>query len=651
MKLFEQLEALSAEKQNNYWLGSAFWKQAQIFGDEGNQAASIRLFEKSLEAFGRDSDFAGTANHLLLLHNLFMNYENRGQRGESLRIHQSMEPATRLNLVRTSRLPADTPLFDLNDGQLLHVQNMAFIGILYATEIQIRFESGDDAGALELAQRIDRRLAGTTRKREVAILADILQNLAGLHLAAGDTAGAEQTLLRLIDLEKITRAGTYDEILGARGELAWLRCQQGMDPEPLLADVQATVQEARERRWASIRLGNSAKAARILAHSGDFLEARRIIDATVYEARPLDEPRLLADLLLTRAELQLDAGALDGVESDLFEALKWYRQRGGLRSETAAHVLYVRYLRAAGRTAEAHAALARAEARLNRFPNARQRAALSREALALTDWFPVGGERRATSDLQPVELTTLVAGDWSAKGRFTLTNPGDATIRGMLAVEGVALETTWDEARLEWQVRIRPDGTLTRARQAIVLQPLDQATIVLTADAVLARDGRVQLTWRGEADTQSAWWRFSQAAIDSDLAVIDANLAVENPFYSVPLHHYIVRQYLHASPSQNIRVITSAPCRVELIDPNSGRVLAIDATGDGDFRGPGDVIFADGNLDGFPDLRFEKSQRVGALEIQLYPLDKYDQVDVRLELQKKDGTWALKSTDRLVGRK
>ncbi|HEY9250297.1 MAG TPA: hypothetical protein VIO38_14245 [Rariglobus sp.] len=80
------------------------------------------------------------------------------------------------------------------------------------------------------------------------------------------------------------------------------------------------------------------------------------------------------------------------------------------------------------------------------------------------------------------------------------------------------------------------------------------------------------------------------------------------------------------------------------------RVLAIDASGDGDFRGVGDVLFSDLTLDGLPDLRFVKGQKIAPLEIQVYPISTYTEVGVRLELQNPDGTWTLKSTDRLLGK-
>lgn len=673
LRLYKELEAISLRKENNYWLGTAYWKQAQVLSGDGNQAGSIELFEKSLVAFSRDADFAGTANHVMLLHNLFSNYENRGQRGESLRIHQALIVATGINLNRSSNLPVDTPLFELSDDALRNVKNMAFIGFLYSTEILLRFEAGNDADALALAQKIDRRFVGTQHPREITVYAEVLETLAKIHLAAGRLPEAEAVLRRMLPLTEVPKTEAAGPVFRARCELALLRCRLGDEPGPWISLTREAIAETRKRLWAANALSGAGKLARMLTLVGEREESLLTLNAAIAETRTLDEPRLLAELLLTRAELQLDAGVTSGVEADLFETLKWYRQQGGLRSETSALVQYARLLRLTDNAIDAHQALARAKARLLCFPEARQAAyvrpplptptrTLPSPASTQTVPPPVAPvasppavahsrprDAASIADLQPVELTTRIANQWSAKGRFMLTNPGKSIVEGSMKASGVGLTATWNESLLRWEIHSRP-GEENQVEQRISLKPFDQALVVLTVDADIARSGRIQLSWRDEGDELSAWWSFSQDKTPSDLAVIGANLALENPFYSVPLHHYIVRGNADGGTSQNLRVITTARCRVEVVDAATGRVLAVDATGDGDFRGVGDVIFADGNLDGSPDVRFDKNQRVAEVEIQVYPLSRQEEIGVNLELQQRDGTWKLSSTDRLIGK-
>jgi tetratricopeptide (TPR) repeat protein len=647
---FKELEALARSKNNTYWWSSGLWKQAQVFSDEGNLSESVRLFENALEVGLRDADYAGTANHLILLRNLFGCYERGGRRGESLRIHRAMIPAAGLNLARSSKLPADTPLLELSVDELRPIKTLAFIGGLYVAEMALRFESGDDDGALSLAERMDRRLAGTTHPREATLYAAVLRNLVNIHLAADRVAEAEQTLLRLIDLGRVPGSEAGGDILAARIDLALLRAGRGAETAPLFAEVRTALDGLANYRKTAEWLSGRGKLSRLHALGGDFSEAKKVIDGAIVEARALDEPRLLADLLITRVDLQLNAGRTDGVRADLYDALSWYRRQGVLRAEAAAGVHYARFLRLSGQPAEASAALARVEASIRRFPDAVLRALLQAEQAALSGPTDVPA-MIASSDLQPVELRTHVTPSSPARGRFTVTNPGGVPVTGLLEAEGAALAASWDAVRLEWRLRAGETGGPARARQRVTLKPLDQATIILTSDAPSAIGGKVRITWRGEAAMQTAWWYFATGESVSDTTVIDANLALENPFYSVPLHHHIVRTGADSPLSQNIRVVTDRPCRVELVAAETGRVLAVDATGDGGFSGAGDVIFRDDDLDGMPDLRFAADRPVATLEIQLYPLGSYEEVGARLELRGRDGVWTTGAADRLLGKR
>jgi hypothetical protein len=367
---------------------------------------------------------------------------------------------------------------------------------------------------------------------------------------------------------------------------------------------------------------------------------------------------------------------------------------GGLRNETNAYLQYARFLRLNGQASDAARMLAEAEARLKRFPTAWQRTVMERETAALAiNLPPISGSdasdvlsndvfasrnvtigpsprqrvrspvvvvnpaqpvkrTRATnqSDLQPIELTTRVAGNWSARGRFTLTNPGDVPVSGILTVRGATLDATWDAAQLQWNVIRRKTGGTHEVRQLVVLQPMDQATLMLTAEAAPDATGNVQFTWECEGKPQTAWWRYTHGGSVPDIAVVDANLALENPFYCVPLHHFVVRDDRQSGDLLNVRVVTTSPCRVELVDPATSRVIAVDAIGNGEFRGIGDVIFEDRDRHGFPDIHFERGQIARAVEIQVYPLVSYKLVAVTLELRDPDGNWIAGSIDRLLSK-
>lgn len=693
LRLFKNIEALGWELQSTRWLALGYWKQAQVWGDQGEMLHGTYLFEQARRMMEMNGNYRGGGGYMILLGNLFINYRSLGLLGEALQVHRALENAAMQNLAKSTGAPVPGLLVDFTDEELASVP-LEFIGNYYVAEVALRYEAGDDAGALELAEKLDRRLTGTTIPREVSRHAETLEQIAKVHEAAGRDRECEATLVRLLAVADAPKAETKDELNLGRIRLAWLRLRLGDDPATQFSEAQAGLDGLAERLWLRSWLDGRGLLARMHAHNGDLPRGLEIIDAAIDQARAIRTPPLLASLLLTRAELRLDAGSTEGVQDDLFEAVTNYRQMGGLRDETKAYVQYARFLRINGQTADAARMLAEATARLKRFPQAWQRTVMEREAAALAIKFPpisipdtanadagdVFSSRwlkiapdsrsrgqapvtvanpaqpvkpdRATheSDLQPIELTTRVAGDWSARGRFTLTNPGDVPVSGVLIARGATLDATWDAARLHWSLVRRKNGGMHEVRQSVVLQPMDQATVMLTAEAAPDATGNVQLTWERAGEPQTAWWRYTHGGGVPDIAVVDANLALENPFYSVPLHHFVVRSDRQRGDLLNLRVVTSEPSRVELVDAATSRVIAVDATGNGDFRGIGDILFDDKDRDGFPDIGFEKGQAARAVEIQVYPLAGYKLVAVNLELRDPDGTWVTGSIDRLLGK-
>ena len=113
----------------------------------------------------------------------------------------------------------------------------------------------------------------------------------------------------------------------------------------------------------------------------------------------------------------------------------------------------------------------------------------------------------------------------------------------------------------------------------------------------------------------------------------NTSLAFENPFYAVHLHHPIRTD----GAAQSFRVQPSRRCRVEMLDARTGTLLAVDADGDGAFRGTGDSIAADADGDGFPDLPVDAATGLGEIEILIFPLPGAAPAtsDARIEVQVK----------------
>ena len=81
--------------------------------------------------------------------------------------------------------------------------------------------------------------------------------------------------------------------------------------------------------------------------------------------------------------------------------------------------------------------------------------------------------------------------------------------------------------------------------------------------------------------------QLSRAFFLSTASTIHQHFAQQNPFFSVALYHEI-----GAEEGGGFRVRASAPCRVEVYDAESLALLAVDADGDGSFRGVGDLLAA-----------------------------------------------------------
>ena len=78
--------------------------------------------------------------------------------------------------------------------------------------------------------------------------------------------------------------------------------------------------------------------------------------------------------------------------------------------------------------------------------------------------------------------------------------------------------------------------------------------------------------------------------------------------------------------------------RIELLHPDTGELLGVDANGDGQLDGPGDVLLADANHDGFADLLCA-SGTPAEVALLIYPLTTTEPPgELSLDIQLRNAT-------------
>ncbi len=262
----------------------------------------------------------------------------------------------------------------------------------------------------------------------------------------------------------------------------------------------------------------------------------------------------------------------------------------------------------------------------------------------------VKAQRQPTVDLQPIVTTTRVSTGELAHARFALTNPTTQNARGTvrLASRG-GFRYAWTPTDQGWLVRLDTEFGETNGVKELILPSGTATAIYLEAEpASFGATNTVAIIWQADT-TAEVTWAFSAMADPRTVAIVDASLAANNPFYAVPLYHELYYRG-QTQKRSNIRVKTSEPCRVELLDATRNTLLAIDANGDGDFFDAGDMLYEDADINGFPDLLLSPERDVANFELLVYPASNSDshprEIEISVFLQ--DGTsWTAEAVDVL----
>ena len=245
--------------------------------------------------------------------------------------------------------------------------------------------------------------------------------------------------------------------------------------------------------------------------------------------------------------------------------------------------------------------------------------------------------------------TRVETGEY-ARAQFHLVNPAPQAQTGTLQLTSQTLQADWsvDGPLVSLQLHHPTAGPFTSERK-LALPPY--STMILTFERILeANTGpeEVEIRWDG-AHAQTVLWESGPDVTQRTLALVDASKLTANPFAHVPFRnefYYRGQTLIHS----DLKMHASAPCRLEVYDAHSEKLLAVDATGNGRFTEAGDAVHVDANENGWPDLTFGPDADAQAIHLWVYPLaNQPEPVEIALSLG--DGTtWVLQGMDVLSPR-
>ncbi|MEI7850449.1 MAG: hypothetical protein WCH86_01295 [Kiritimatiellales bacterium] len=457
------------------------------------------------------------------------------------------------------------------------------------------------------------------------------------------------------------------DVLRAKLDLAVIRIRTGGLTEDDLALADEAEKQIAGFRWnsRSVVLNGSLNKARVYHALGHKQEAWKMVDTLFVQTATDVTPYHRIRILNTAIDLALDDGAVrPELEEWLLLALENARRAGNKFEELPLYEKYAQFLMMKGcyadavqiqqeavRLAKAMSLPKRLQDNLAVLEGMRNRIArkavdsmaemerpapeekIGRTEPAPTKPVPTKGVRQPVAgvgvqfipsvDVQPRRSLSAALAGQAAYGRFYIHNPAGVSQQGEIRLNGsIGQLKRQDE---QW-LTVSASPVFENVQRVYPLSLDPGASCIVDVFAQPRENGTgaaVQCEWiplNSQQAGVSGSWEYRAAEIGKRTTVIDAHAFQDNPFYLIPIHHMIQRLDAEQQQTVDFSVRSSTPMRIETYDAVSGKLISIDANGDGDFLDQGDQIIGDANRNSWPDLVFEPGQRLASLVMYIQPV-------------------------------
>lgn len=270
-------------------------------------------------------------------------------------------------------------------------------------------------------------------------------------------------------------------------------------------------------------------------------------------------------------------------------------------------------------------------------------------------------------DLQPSQAAVRVSAPHGevARARFFLTNETVRTVSGTLQVAArTGSVKTWETGRSGHWLTLGPRTSkqVAPSTRALSLRPGERVSVYVEREQPSPQES-VNITWSAPGGVARATGEFSFAGKQPLTAVVNAGSFNVRPGWGVPLYHEVNFRGPGVSV-EDFQFQSNVPCRLEVFDVDggkypavdAGKLIAVDAEGDGYFTSSDDLVTGDNNSDGTPDILIgDRSRSLEIFAWPLAPLPDGEEVTISARLRRPGdpAAWRTDAEDTLApaGRK